>query len=170
MAQETFIRVYRYLNSFNADAKFSTWLYRIAYNVFQSWAKKCKRNDHMVESDSNQTEKTENSLSEKVSTRVDLMNALKQIKDIEKMVLILSYEKGLTHREIAELAFNALGKPHKVFSVPVWLMRCLASITKVFNKHQGELLAFLTTAMSVDAVAPTSGTRTLEAHFRELSD
>ncbi len=76
----------------------------------------------------------------------------------------------LTHREIAELALNALGKPHKVFSVPVWLMRILVSITKVFNKHQGELLAFLTTAMSVDAVAPTSGTRNLEAHFRELSD
>jgi uncharacterized protein YbjT (DUF2867 family) len=75
----------------------------------------------------------------------------------------------LTHREIAELALNALGKPHKVSSVPVWLMRILVSITKVFNKHQGELLAFLTTAMSVDAVAPTSGTRTLEVHFRELS-
>lgn len=34
LAQETFIRVYKYLHSYKANAKFSTWLYRIAYNVF----------------------------------------------------------------------------------------------------------------------------------------
>ena len=74
----------------------------------------------------------------------------------------------LTHRQIAELALGASGKPPKVSSVPVWVMRLLVSVTKVFNRHEGELLAFLTTAMSIDAVAPTSGTRTLEDHFREL--
>jgi hypothetical protein len=63
---------------------------------------------------------------------------------------------------------GALGKPPKISSIPVWFMRLLVAVTKVFNRHEGELLAFLTTAMSVDAVAPTSGTHTLEAHFREL--
>jgi uncharacterized protein YbjT (DUF2867 family) len=73
----------------------------------------------------------------------------------------------LTHRQIAQLAFEALGKPPKISSIPVWLMRLLASTAKVFNRHEGELLAFLTTAMSIDAVAPKTGTRTLGAHFRE---
>lgn len=75
----------------------------------------------------------------------------------------------LTHREVAEQALNSLGKPPKISSVPVWLMRILVSTIKVFNKHQGELLAFLTTAMSIDAVAPITGTRPLGEHFRELS-
>jgi len=32
-AQETFLRVFRKLHTFRAGAKFSSWLYRVAYNV-----------------------------------------------------------------------------------------------------------------------------------------
>lgn len=35
LAQETFLSVYRNLSKFRGDAKFSTWLYRIAYNCFR---------------------------------------------------------------------------------------------------------------------------------------
>jgi len=75
----------------------------------------------------------------------------------------------LTHRQIAELTFRVLGKQEKISSVPMWLMRPIVSLTKVFNRHEGELLAFLTTAMSVDAVAPTAGTHSLEAHFKDIA-
>ena len=34
LAQDTFIKAYTSLNSFKGTANFSTWLYRIAYNVF----------------------------------------------------------------------------------------------------------------------------------------
>src|ERR1043166_3753674 len=34
LAQETFLLAYRNLKSFRQEAKFSTWLYRIAYNAF----------------------------------------------------------------------------------------------------------------------------------------
>jgi RNA polymerase sigma-70 factor (ECF subfamily) len=33
LTQETFLRAWRSLSGFRAEAKFSTWLYRIAYNV-----------------------------------------------------------------------------------------------------------------------------------------
>src|SRR5580700_10720937 len=36
LAQETFLLAYRSLRNFRGDAKFGTWLYRIAYNVFVS--------------------------------------------------------------------------------------------------------------------------------------
>jgi DNA-directed RNA polymerase specialized sigma24 family protein len=36
LAQETFIKVYQSLASFRGSAKFSTWLHRIAYNLFIS--------------------------------------------------------------------------------------------------------------------------------------
>ena len=42
LAQETFLLAYRNLKAFRQDAKFSTWLYRIAYNVFLGDARKIK--------------------------------------------------------------------------------------------------------------------------------
>ncbi len=38
LAQETFLRAWRGLNGFRAEAKFSTWLTRIAWNVVQDEA------------------------------------------------------------------------------------------------------------------------------------
>jgi len=73
-----------------------------------------------------------------------------------------------SYREIAELAFRSLGKPTRITSVPVWIVKPVIAATKVINRHQGELLAFFTTAMTSDVVAPTTGARTIEAHFREL--
>jgi uncharacterized protein YbjT (DUF2867 family) len=73
----------------------------------------------------------------------------------------------LTYREIAELAFQSLGKPTRITSVPVWVMRLVIAVTRIVSKHQAELLAFFTTAMTSDVVAPTTGTRSLAAHFEE---
>src|SRR5712692_9351395 len=42
LAQETFLLAYRNLKSFRQEARFSTWLYRIAYNVFLADARKMK--------------------------------------------------------------------------------------------------------------------------------
>ncbi|MBT8397283.1 MAG: SDR family oxidoreductase [Gemmatimonadetes bacterium] len=74
----------------------------------------------------------------------------------------------LTHREIAELSFEVLGKGPRISSVPLWMMKVAVSLAKIFNRHQGELLAFLTTAMTIDGVAPSVGTHHLEDHFRKL--
>src|SRR5207245_3324803 len=42
LAQETFLLAYRNLKSFRQEAKFSTWLYRIAYNAFLADLRKTK--------------------------------------------------------------------------------------------------------------------------------
>ncbi len=42
LAQETFVRAYKHIRSFRGEAKFSTWLYRIAYNCFREDARKRK--------------------------------------------------------------------------------------------------------------------------------
>jgi uncharacterized protein YbjT (DUF2867 family) len=74
----------------------------------------------------------------------------------------------LTHREIAELAFRTLEKPARISSVPVWIMRLATAVTKLFSRHRGELLAFFTTAMSTDVIAPCTGNRTIAHCFSEL--
>lgn len=73
-----------------------------------------------------------------------------------------------THREIARLALEAAGKQERITSVPAWLMRRLVSLTRIFNRHQGELLAFMTEAMTAEAVAPAVGSRSLADYFKEM--
>ncbi len=71
----------------------------------------------------------------------------------------------LTYREIAELAFRVLDKPARITVVPVWLMKSVNAVVKRFSKHQGELLAFFTMAMTSDGVAPATGTCRLRDDF-----
>ncbi len=73
----------------------------------------------------------------------------------------------LTYRRIAEAAFETLGKPIRITVVPSWLVRAIVAVVKVFNRHQGELLSFFATMMTSEVVAPKTGTRTLEEHFRK---
>lgn len=74
----------------------------------------------------------------------------------------------LTYREIAALAFQALGKPARITAIPAWVMKSVNGVVKLFSKHQGELLAFFTTAMTSDVVAPTRGIHRLRDHFERL--
>ena len=58
LAQETFLRVYRSRTSYRAEAKFSTWLYRIATNLAANHARdsKAERESPRVELDAPDTE------------------------------------------------------------------------------------------------------------------
>ncbi len=69
---------------------------------------------------------------------------------------------------VRALAFDAAGKRAKIARIPEWLMWWTARLVRLFSKHQGELLAFFTTMATTDVVAPSTGTRTLEDHFRQL--
>ena len=43
VTQETFLRAFRALGGFKGDAKFSSWLYRIALNLCRDWMRKDRR-------------------------------------------------------------------------------------------------------------------------------
>ncbi len=77
----------------------------------------------------------------------------------------------LTYREIAELAFEVLGKPAKISNVPktviaglVGAMRWVSPV-KVYGPLQ-----FLSTVMTMDVVGEESGRRKLVDHFRRCSE
>lgn len=73
-----------------------------------------------------------------------------------------------TYREIAQLAFRTQGKPVRITSVPVSVAKLVIAVTRPFNRHQGELLAFFATEMTRDTVAPPTGVHKLDAYFHEL--
>src|SRR5512134_2480030 len=43
VTQETFLRAFRALSGFKGDAKFSSWLYRIALNLCRDWMRRERR-------------------------------------------------------------------------------------------------------------------------------
>ncbi len=43
LAQDVFIRVYRFRNRYQADAKFTTWLFRITTNIALNWRRDARR-------------------------------------------------------------------------------------------------------------------------------
>jgi uncharacterized protein YbjT (DUF2867 family) len=75
-----------------------------------------------------------------------------------------------TQREIAELAFDVVGKPVvKVTVVPLWLAYGLARFIGVLNRQFGDLAEFIVTAGEVDGVGPVRGKTTLRSYFEELA-
>jgi hypothetical protein len=69
-------------------------------------------------------------------------------------------------REIGEVAFESIGRPPKISSVPMWLVglaeRVLPRVTPV--SVYGPLQLFLATSHT-SMVAPAFGSRTLPDHF-----
>src|SRR5210317_1931241 len=48
VSQDTFIKVFKSLDKFKGDSKFSTWIYKVAYNTCLDRLKKNKREQHVV--------------------------------------------------------------------------------------------------------------------------
>lgn len=80
--------------------------------------------------------------------------------------IVVGGPQTMTWRELAKLAFDVLDRPVRVTRIPAWLMWPVVRLVRLFNRHQGELLAFFTSMATTDVVAPEIGTRTLEQHFR----
>jgi uncharacterized protein YbjT (DUF2867 family) len=74
----------------------------------------------------------------------------------------------MTYREIAELAFKSLDKSTRITSVPLWVMKLVIAATRIFTRHQAELLAFFTMAMTSEVVAPATGSHTLGEYYKHL--
>ncbi|OIV42555.1 RNA polymerase sigma factor [Flavobacterium johnsoniae] len=51
VAQDTFIKIYSSLSKFKGDSKFSTWIYKIAYNTCLDRLKKSKKEDSNISID-----------------------------------------------------------------------------------------------------------------------
>ena len=51
ISQDTFIKIYNSLNKFKGDSKFSTWIYKIAYNTCLDRLKKNKKEENTISID-----------------------------------------------------------------------------------------------------------------------
>ncbi|HET7544752.1 MAG TPA: NAD(P)H-binding protein [Polyangiaceae bacterium] len=71
----------------------------------------------------------------------------------------------LSRRQIAEVAFTALGRPARLVKMPVWAMTLVRWIYGLFNRRMGEFLGFMELVATHPCVAPAFGKRRLLDHF-----
>ncbi len=107
LAQETFVLAWRNLRKFRFEARFSTWLYRIAFNAWQSEAR--RKREVVLDLDHDGAPLGEDQVSEMpdVVGRVDLERALATLSDGERAAIAACYYADLSHEEAAV----ALGIP-----------------------------------------------------------
>lgn len=105
LAQETFVLAWKSLRRFRFESRFSTWLYRIAFNAWQSEARR-KRELPLDEAPGDDSAVLACEMPDIVA-RVDLERALGTLSDAERAAIAACYYADLSHEEAAA----ALGIP-----------------------------------------------------------
>ena len=105
LAQETFIKAYRALPNYRGDAKFSSWLYRIAHNQMISHYRKAanRPQDHQSEVPDIATIDPSDELEK------DLAKALATLPPGQRMALHLLLHREYTQSEISDIMGIPLG-------------------------------------------------------------
>ncbi len=121
LAQEVFLRVFKHRASYRQEAKFTTWLYRVAHNVaFNALRAKGRRPEALFSgvSSSNLGSTTsvdfENSIMEKTGStptrqlaKVELQQIVRDAVDAlpprQREAILLSRFEGLSYQEIADV-------------------------------------------------------------------
>ena len=106
LAQDAFLRAYKHIRSFRGESKFSTWLYRIAYNVFREEA---RRRKELVGIDEARLEAEQDPQTADPGLRHDLMHALNLLPLHERSAIVLCCQNGLSHDEAARVLDIPLG-------------------------------------------------------------
>lgn len=112
VCQEAFLRAFRAIGGFKGQARFSSWLYRIALNLCRDWIRKERRvrvvpaSDDLQAEQAHALEPAEESVEELIVRR-DLGRAVERVMatlpEPQRTAILLKEYHGLTFREIADL-------------------------------------------------------------------
>jgi len=107
-AQEVFTKIFLKLSTYNGQAKFSTWLYRITYNFCIDLIRKQKRKYNILSADEEQLPELADvddvSDSEFLELEIKrLKRALEKIPPEDKAALIMKYQQGMPVKELATI-------------------------------------------------------------------
>jgi RNA polymerase sigma-70 factor (ECF subfamily) len=112
VCQDTFLRAYRALPGFKGQAKFSSWLYRIALNLCRDWIRRQRRApvsqmpedaDAMeLASEAGPAESIEDLVARRELSAI-VEKAMAELSEEQRTAIILKEYHGMTFQEIADL-------------------------------------------------------------------
>lgn len=111
LSQDVFLKAYRNLSQYNANYKFSTWLYRIAVNTALDYLKAKK---HRWTETFKQLEDVEAKVSEKAHAlqpdieesallKMEVRELLNSLPPRYRAVMVLKFSQELTYEEISDI-------------------------------------------------------------------
>ena len=136
LLQDVFIRVYKYLYTYNSSLKFSSWLYRIAVNTFKDNSKRKKKQLAICSFDDeiNTGVKQTNQLEIDIETREqfrEIVKIINSLKEEYRIAIILKCIQNFSYKEIGEM----LGISPQ--NAKMRVNRARKIIGKSFNKMNG---------------------------------
>jgi len=112
VCQETFLRAFRAIKGFRGQAKFSSWLYRIALNLCRDWIRRQRRTPVVnapegvdiieLAAEQGPTESIEDLVARRQLSEV-VAEAMKTLPEEQRTAIILKEFHGMTFQEIADL-------------------------------------------------------------------
>jgi RNA polymerase sigma-70 factor (ECF subfamily) len=112
VCQETFLRAFRGIEGFKGQAKFSSWLYRIALNLCRDWIRRERRSARLAPLDEDSEParpdgapppETPEDHAVRQDLRRVITRAMSALSDDQRIAVVLKEYHGLTFREIADL-------------------------------------------------------------------
>ena len=104
LAQETFLKAWLNIGQFRGAANFSTWLYRIAYNVFYDYTR-----SHKITEEIDQAVALRQANSGDTALQLDLQQALSILSPAERSCITLQLMEGQPIDKISEITEMAEG-------------------------------------------------------------
>lgn len=133
IAQEVWIQIFRALPSWRGDAKFSTWIHRVAINRTLNALRRVKRlaaAETSIEEDSAFVEQE----AERSMLARTIDEAARKLSPGARTVFLLHDVEGYTHEEIAaELGITPGGSKSQLFKARAKLRRLLAPLADTFS-------------------------------------
>lgn len=115
LAQEVFLRMYKSAGSYKPEAKFSTWLYKIATNVSLTHVKRAKSSlslDSMTEAGI-EVGNSELEIADDIIYRKEIKDvifqAMESLPEREKIAIMLCKYEGLSYEEVSEVLECTVG-------------------------------------------------------------
>mgnify|MGYP001569176873 CR=1 FL=1 len=127
IVQETFIKVYRSLKTFDPEYKFKTWLFTIATNTAYDWLRKAKKTKEIfiIDDPDINFETIDERLPYKIIEDKEYIDkVMKNLKPAYRSALLLYYYDGMKYEEISQV----LGVP--INTVKTYLSRAKAQLHK----------------------------------------
>ena len=109
LVQDTFVRLFRYRQRYQPTAKFTTFLYLLARQVWIDMLRRKKRKDEFGQKLTQEAEAMEKEASSGSSELPDVDAALRGLSETMRSVVVLNIYQGLKYHEIAEVLEIPLG-------------------------------------------------------------
>lgn len=123
LTQDAFVKAFRSLSSFRGDSRFSTWIYRIAYNLAVSAVRKTKMfyapvDERQLADVADVADETDDMLSATPDRLALLQQAMEGLKAEERAMVMLFYKENKAVDEIAAITgLTATNVKTKLFRI-----------------------------------------------------